>query len=87
MLKDKVRRTQEKSGSLSDDQKIAIIKIELKIGRSDVLSETAGSTLAYIASIVEDRDACRALQKTEQVMGNHIWNPASAGAASCMCRR
>ena len=64
VLKDKVRRTQEKSGSLSDDQKIAIIKIELKIGRSDVLSETAGSTLAYIASIVEDRDACRALQKT-----------------------
>ena len=38
VLKDKVRRTQEKSGSLSDEQKIAIMKIELKIGRSDVLS-------------------------------------------------
>ena len=53
-LKEKVRRTQTELGSLSDEQKIAIVKIELNIGQTDSLTETGQQTLAHILSIVEN---------------------------------
>ena len=74
-LKEKVRRTQTELGSLSDEQKIAIVKIELNIGQTDSLTETGQQTLAHILSIVEDRDVCRELQRSL----NHSHEEATFG--------